>query len=193
MDHPTGYHQVSLVFKKNRVDLFTNTHLWQGELSPRLGHFTSTLNEKWRVERDRISIYLSSLKERPPIDNSRFLMKANFPEGMKELIQDNPHTPVVWLNGYGVREEEEDVIFSALEGILSLVWKNKWSCVDCVIYKPHRGNIERQRIKENEKADKVLFSPEQMKCYPIKNKWLECTDAYGGPTDNGWGSFRISL
>lgn len=192
IDHPTGYHQVSFVFKKDRVDLFTNTSLWQGALSPRLGHFTSALNEKWQAERGRIGIYLSLLRERPPMDDSRFLLKAGLPKGMMELIQEDPHVPVVRLNGYGIREEDDDITFSALEGILSAVWKSKWSCVDCVIYKPHRGNIERQRIKDG-KTNKVLFSREQMRCYPINNKLLECTDTYGGPTDNGWGSFQISL
>ena len=45
VSYPTGLHQMSLVFRKNRVDLFTNTSLWQDTLSPRLGHFISPLNE----------------------------------------------------------------------------------------------------------------------------------------------------
>ena len=192
IDHPTGYHQVSLIFKKDRVDLFTNTSLWQGTLSPRLGHFTSALNEKWQAERGRIGIYLSLLRERPPIDDNHFLLKTNLPKGMMELIQESPHTSVVWLNGYGIREEDDDVTFSALEGILSAVWKNKWSCVDCVMYSPHRKGIERQRIKDG-KINKALFSREQMKCYSIDQKLLECTDTHGGPIGNGWGSFRLSL
>ena len=150
------------------------------------------LNEKWQAERGRVAIYLSQLRERPPVADSRFLLKTNLPESMRELIQEDPHTPVIFFNGYGIREEDDDVTFAALEGILSSVWKNKWSPVDSVIYKSHRGNIERKRI-QNGKTSKVLFSPEQMKCYPLNNKLLECTDDYGGPMDNGWGNFRISL
>ena len=189
MSHFTGERQVSLVFTADRVDLFTNTSLWQERgAPPRLGRFTSPLNEKWQVERDRISVYLSLLKDRPPVT---LLLKEHFPKNLAELIQESPHAPVVRLNGYEVREG--DSYFSILEEIFPLIWKNQWACVDCVIYKNRRKGIERRRIFEDGTVNKTLFSHERLNCYSIGGKRLECADTQGGPTGSGWGGFQIDL
>ena len=191
--HPTGEHQISLVFKPDRVDLFTSTSLWQGEISPRLGHFTAVLSEDWKAERNRIDSYRAWLKEYSPDDLDQFLLRENFPEELIELIKDSPHAPVVKLNEYKVGEE--DPIFPALEGVFPLVWEKEkqWTCVDCVIYRIHRKKIERRRISKDGTTVKRVFSRKQLNCYSINEKILECTDTRGGPTGNGWGSFRISL
>ena len=148
VSRPTGEHQVSLVFTTDHLDLFTNTFLWQEQSAPpRLGHFTSPLDEKWQVERNRINIYLSLLKERPPVDAGHLLLKENFPESLVELIQESPHAPVVRLNGYEIREG--DSYFPVLEEIFPLIWENQWTCTDCVIYRSRRKGIERQRIFKN--------------------------------------------
>ena len=190
--HFTGEHQVSLVFTADRVELFTNTFLWQDPgASPRLGRFTSPLDEKWRVERDRIHIYLSLLKERPPVDAGDFLLKENFPDGLVKLIQESPHSPVVRLNGYEMREG--DSYFPVLEEMFSLIRESQWTCVDCVIYKSRRKDIERRRIFKNKTMDTTLFSRKRLNCYSIGKKRLECTDTQGGPSGNGWGGFRINL
>ena len=185
---PTGQLQISLVFKKDRVDIFANTSLWQKASSPRLGHLTSGLSEKWQLERERLNVYLSLLK------TSNSLSKGKFPEGIEELLMESPHASVVRLNGF--EQRREDSYFSALEGVFPVIWKNQWSCIDCVIYKLHPQGIERQRLFKSGhtyKTDKTVFSREQMKCYSINQKFLECTDTHGGPTGNGWGSFRIRL
>ena len=190
--HSTGLHQISLIFRKDRVDLFTNTSLWQDARSPRLGHFTSLLNEKWQIERERIGAYLSLLKERPPVNTKDSLLNGNFPKGVLNLIQKNPHAPIIRLNGYEMREKNS--YFPALKGVFPLLWKNQWSCTDCVVYRVHpKKGIKRQRISKSENTSKALFSREQMRCYSINKKLLECADTHGGPTGNGWGSFRISL
>ena len=192
VSHPTGEYQMSLVFTTDRVELFTNTSLWQEQgAPPRLGRFTSPLDEKWQVERDRIHIYLSLLKERPPVDAGYLLLKENFSEDLIGLIREESHAPVVRLNGYEMREG--DSYFPVLEKIFPLVWENQWTCTDCVIYKSHRKGIERQRISKNGTIVKTLFSRKQLNCYSIGKKRPKCTDTQGGPTGNGWGGFRISL
>ena len=192
VSHPTGEHQMSLVFTMDRVDLFTNTSLWQEQgTPPRLGHFTSPLDESWRIERDRINIYLSLLKDRPPVDAAHLLLKENFPEDVVALLQEVPHAPVIRLNGYEMREE--DSYFPILEEVFSLVWENQWTCADCVIYKSRHRGIERQRIFKNGTIKKAVFSRRKLNCYSVGKKQMECTDTQGGPTGNGWGGFRISL
>ena len=192
MSHPTGEHQVSLVFTMDRVDLFTNTSLWQEQgAPPRLGHFTFSLDEKWRMERDRIRVYLSLLRERPPADAGRLLLKEKFPEDLVELIQESPHSPVVRLNGYEMREG--DSYFPVLEDIFPFIWENQWTCADCVIYKSRGAGIERQHVFKDGTMKKTVFSRKQLNCYSIGKKLLECADIQGGPTGNGWGSFRIRL
>ena len=188
VSQPTGQHQMSLVFKEDRVDMFTNTAFWQGALSPRLGHFTSAWSEVWQVKRERIDIYLSLLKA------SQSTPRENLPEGIMELIQESPHAPVIRLNGYEIGEG--DSYFSVLEDIFPSIWKHhQWSCIDCAIYKKLRfkRGIERQRTFKNGNTDKKIFSREEMKCYSVNRKLLECTDTHNGPTGSGWGSFRISL
>ena len=192
VSHSTGEYQVSLVFTKDRVDLFTNTFLWQEQgAPPRLGHFTSPLDEKWLTERDRIKVYLSLLKDRPPVDAAHLLLKENFPKELVGLIREEPHAPVVRLNGYEMREG--DSYFPVLEEVFSLVWEDQWICADCVIYKSRGRSIERQRIFKDGIIKKAVFSRKQLNCYSIDKKLLECTDTQGGPIGNGWGGFRISL
>ena len=77
--HPTGERQVTLIFKPDRVDLFTNTSLWQGSLLPRLGHFTAVLSEEWKIERERINVYQSLLAEYLPVSADRLLRMSCLP------------------------------------------------------------------------------------------------------------------
>ena len=191
--HPTGERQVSLVFKSDRVDLFTNTSLWQGSLLPRLGHFTSVLNEDWKIERERMDIYQSLLKEYFPVGVDQLLLQESFPSAIRDLIQEDPHSAVVRLNEYEMKAE--DPYFSVLENIFHSLWSRgkQWVCVDCVTYRIHRKGIERRKVSKDGATVKRVFSRKQLNCYSINEKFIECTDTHDGPTGNGWGGFRISL
>lgn len=191
VSHSIGEHQVSLVFKADRVDLFTNTSLWQEALSPRLGHFTVPLDERWQTEWERLEVYQSLLKNRPPVDVGQLVLKEKLPATLVDLFQEKAHAPLIRINGYEIREG--DPYFSILEDVFSLVWKNQWSCEECVIYKVRRKGIERTFQTKDGTVNKKVFSRKQLHCYFINKKLLECTDTRGGPTGNGWGHFQMAL
>ena len=191
--HPTGERQVTLIFKPDRVDLFTNTSLWQDLFLPRLGHFTSVLNEEWEIERDRINIYQSLLTEYLPVDVDRLIERENFPSIIADLIQESPHAPVLRLNEHAIKEGNP--YFSVLEDVFHSLWRREeqWTCVDCVTYRIHRKGIERSGISKDGIATKEVLSRKKLNCRSVSKKFLECIDTYGGPAGNGYGNFRINL
>ncbi|MCY4512781.1 MAG: hypothetical protein OXB86_03750 [Bdellovibrionales bacterium] len=191
VSHPAGEHQISLVFKTNHVDLFTNISFWQDAFSPQLGHFTIPLDEKWQIERERLEVYRSLLINRPPLDVRQLVLREKLPASLVDVLQEKAHAPLIRLNGYEVKEG--DSYFSILEDVFSLIWKNEWSCEGCVIYKAHRKGIKRILKTKNETINITVFSRKQLNCYSVHKKLLECTDTYGGPAGNGWGHFQIAF
>lgn len=171
--------------------MFTNTSFWQDESEIRLGYFTFKVNQKWKMEREKIENYLSRLKERPPVKTADLLSEGSLPKAIEEFIQEDSHASVEQLSGYKIRAG--DSYFDNLKEVFTTIGETRWSCVDCVIYRPHPKGIERERISKDGSTSTIVFSKEELDCYSINEELLECTDTHDGPEGRSWGSFRIKL
>ena len=189
VSHSRNTDQVSLIFRPKKVELITNTSLYQKGEIVRLGRFQSPLTSKWQKIQKRVSDYHKELTQTVPL--STLIKDKRF------KLHPDPHAPVLRLNGEELKEG--GIYFKELEAIIRQVWEHKWSCVECAEYQRHKKNILRtvkvakadttnnrtkKAISKNKKngmtvqwrTQKKAGSYKDFKCVPKETGKVECVD-----------------
>ena len=186
VSHPRNTDQISLIFRKDTVELVTNTSSYQKDKKVHLGQFESSLTLELKDLKEQIGHYYNRLKKTVP---------------MSSLIKDSrirptvdPHTPVLRIS-----EEEIQTghpYFEPLASIIYQVWEREWLCVECATYKKKHKSIVRtvkklkSNLKETMDQEKVQskssknqwekskrsFSKKLLNCVPKGKKKIECID-----------------
>ena len=178
VSHSRNLDQISLIFRRDSVELVVNTSSWQFDSSyrqndknPRLGRFESRLTPRLLVFKMQAQLAYESLSQSVPLAS------------LLDLPPHSPdsHAPVLFLGGREI--EESSPYFVPLARIIYRVWESaNWNCLECAIYKKRRNKIVRtvKRVSESKKSpqiEKKVFSEKELSCreseYSVR---IECMD-----------------
>lgn len=186
VSHPRGTDQISLVFKKDVVELRVNTSGYQKDKAkPRLGLFMIEKDSEMQTLEQALRRYASRIKQFKPlisvINNPRFQAPPS------------PHAPFLRLNG--VKLSERHPHFQNLSAVIYAVWDKKWTCLYCARYTRHptKKNLIVRTVTDTEnktsspksrpggkkalpQTDKQLFTKDFLNCVSKGSKKTECVD-----------------
>ncbi|MCY4524483.1 MAG: hypothetical protein OXB84_07075 [Halobacteriovoraceae bacterium] len=194
--HPRNKDQISLVFKKNIVELVTNTSSYQKSKTVRLGRFQSSLDPRLKFWKKQVKYHYSRLNRTVPL--------LSFFKNLNLKPPTDIHAPVLRINKKKIHHEQP--AFKPLMDIIGKAWGKKWDCVECATYENKGNSILRtvqkplgsgtkwirwimEKIKNKKhqnkwKTEKQNLSKKSLKCLPKGKKKVECTDPQ-------WGIFII--
>ena len=140
VSHPRNEDQISLIFREKSVELVTNTSSYQKSKVARLGRFESPLNPELKALKEQVNRYYLHLQKTVPISS---LIKV--PQ-LQNIVVD-PHAPVLRINKEVIHNEQD--AFRPLAKIIYNIWKHKWICIECALYKKEKKSIVRVVKKRN--------------------------------------------
>ena len=173
VSHFRNTDQISLIFRKDNVELITNISLSKPNESARLGHFNTPMNSQLKILKEEIQQYYIRLKNTTPI--------TSLIQNTRLQTPINPHAPILRINNQEINSEH--IYFKYLENILHQQTKgNSWRCIECATYKllhkeKPKTEIKIQRVmKKERKTITQSFTTEELKCLlKEQNEW-ECID-----------------
>ena len=172
---------ISLTFKKNSVELVTNT---SGPVSKnksvRLGKFTKPLDTELKLLKRQVQFYHTLVaKTKSPVDLSALIKATGF-----RSTASTPHQPIIKLNGKKLNTNSP--YFADLMRVFNnaLSDKDKWSCVRCASYKKSKKSIQRIVRANGQKSKNKSFQHRDLECRRLNKSQLECIDKQ-------FGLFRI--
>lgn len=174
--------QISLIFRKDTVELVTNTSSWQKKQSnPLLGRFGSPMTLKLKLFKRQITQSHIRLKQTVSmlslIKDSRFRSLSS------------PHASIARINGKEIKRGHP--YFEPLARIIRQVWQIEWICLECAMYQRKGNAILRTAqtgpgliINPKEKATKGIiektFSKKELSCISKTRGKMECVDPLFG-------------
>ncbi len=176
VSHYKNTDQISLIFKKKKVELVTNTSVWKGSnATARLGHFSSPYTPKLKSLKTKVEIVDTRLQNSVSV-----LSLINDPR-LKPTI--TPHAPI-----FKVRDKtltHDAPLARDLKTILPEVKKQKWTCISCATYQLKGHKILRTLFKQQKNTKKKsvstqVFTQKQLECSPKGQKLIECVDPLMG-------------
>ena len=176
--HFRNIDQVSLIFKKDHVELVTNTSSWQKDGAVKLGQFESSYTKDLKKLSRQIETYHAKRLNTVPALN--FIKIKNL------KVKTDPHAAVLTVNGKKIPNGQPD--FKALSKIFYTIWEHKWRCIHCAVYTQVKSSIVRtltisiKNINTPPKLKKT-FSKKDFNCIE-KQKAMECIDP-------GFGIFKL--
>ena len=182
VSHPRNRDQISLIFRKNTLELVTNTSSWQKKQgNPRLGRFGSPISPKLKLFKRQIKQSHIRLKQTVSafslIKDSRF-RPPSF-----------PHASIVRVNGKEIKKGHP--YFEPLARIIRQAWQIKWICLECATYQ-RKGNAVLRTVQAGpgliigpkEKAiggvTTKTFSKKELNCISKAKGRVECIDPIFG-------------
>lgn len=191
VSHPRNTDQISLIFRRNMVELITNTSSYQKGKPVRLGRFQSPINPELERIKKQIKRYRIQLKQ-------TVSMLSLIKDSRVSLPTTDPHAPVLRINEKEIHGEHP--YFKPLASIIYQIWENKWICVECATYKKRRKSIIRtvKKLKSPSDSSKKIkkaksqskrskwdttkqkFSKKFFRCVPKGKKKIECVDPHFG-------------
>ena len=183
VSHSRNRDQISLIFRKEYVELITNTSSYQKGKTVRLGRFKAPLNSKLKTIKNQIKWYYVQLKKTVPASS---LIKDS---RLQESGIRNPHAPVLRINEEEVQDGQ--TYFKPLAKIIYKIWEHKWTCVECALYEQQEKfivrtvKIESKTVVKTKSLDKVKkqwgtskrkFPKKLLACVPKGKNTVECVD-----------------
>ena len=168
VSYPRNTDQISLIFKKETVEMVTNTSFQTRKIA-QLGSFSIPINSYFKILEKRIYQYYIRLKNTLPI--------ASLIKGRKTQPPVHPHAPILHINDQKINHEH--IYFKTLKDILFQEIKNKdWRCQECATYillNTKQTKIQRT-VQKNGKTTTKTFTEKELNCRSEdKNTW-ECLD-----------------
>ena len=186
VSHPRNKDQISLIFRKEYVELVTNTSSYQKEKVVLLGQFKSPLTSELKKLKNKIKLYYIQLQKTVPV--SSLIKDSRF----QQASAVNPHAPVLRINEEEIKDEQ--AYFSSLSKVIYKVWKHKWICMECASYKKQKKNIIRTvkklksknvtsvnikgsgKAKEQWETSTQKFPIKIFNCVSVGKSKIECID-----------------
>ena len=129
VSHVRNTDQISLIFRKNKVEWVTNSS--QKASEARLGHFSAPLTPQTQVLKDKVQKYYHQFKKTVPV--SSLITDPRFPKAVE------PHDPVLRINEENIPHGHP--AFQALADIIhGGIPQKKLECVACALYKARLPN-----------------------------------------------------
>ena len=182
--------KISLIFKKDTVELITNTFSYQTDKAVRLGKFQAYMNSDLLFLKAQIENYYSYLKDT--------VLVSTLLEDSGIQLSPIPNMPVLSINGEEIPNGHP--YYKPASDIIYKIWEKKWFCVECATYKKTKKFIirttrqlksnvkkktEGKKTKKNKvkkwwKINKQKFTKESLNCIPTGKKKIECIDSLFG-------------
>ena len=175
VSHHRNNDEISLVFRKEVVDLVTNTSTYQQD-PVRLGWLRNPMTKHFTLLRDRLRIYHAMLGD--TVSVLELLLNDPDLAPYAHLLTPEvvPHAPVLRINDEEI--EHDDAYFEGLVTIFDEVWKEVWSCVDCATYRAVGDVIVRTRTREGGERSETKIPASRFDCIPVGHggSRIECVD-----------------
>ena len=168
---------ISLTFRKNTVELVTNT---SGPVSKnklvRLGKFSKPLSTEFQFLKRQLQFYQTVIaKTKSPVDLSGLIKATGF-----RYTASTPHQPVIKLNRKKLHTNSPhfaDMMRVFNEAISN---KDKWTCMNCASYKKIKNSIQRIVRVKGQKPKSRSFRQKNLECRSLNKTQLECIDKQFG-------------
>ena len=186
VSHPRNTDQISLIFRRNMVELVTNTSSYQKGKPVRLGRFQSPLTPELKMIKEQIKRHRTKLKQTVPVLS--LIKDPRIPRPKPD-----PHAPLLRINEETIQERSPH--FKSLAPVIYQIWEHKWTCVECATYKKRRKSIIRtvkklksakdspkktKKKKTKWNTTKQRFLKKFFNCVPKGKKKVECVDSQFG-------------
>ena len=174
--------QISLIFRKDTVELVTNTSSWQNkQRNSRLGRFGSPMTLKLKLFKRQIA---------------QSYIRLTQTVSVLSLIKDSRFRPPASSHDSIVRINEKEIkrghpYFEPLTRIIRKAWQIEWICLECATYQ-RRGNailrtaqvgpglIISPKEEDTKKVTKKTFSKKELSCISKARGKMECVDPLFG-------------